>query len=213
MSEKLPLKELVEQFLSTIHGGADRSRATVTYEMSSTMVSMKRFVDARVKAYCRANGEPVPKLPSRYTLRRLGDPPNRCMSTASHYKSIVPFKRASRNVDLTKEHPDFHYSASIILNMLEFAGYFRDEVRLLSVDNKNKVILGAPAIQASRRPVGMFRTDAMPQMPDHSFPEKDGKVVPMGYMPISCHREAKLQDPFRMRHASLNIDKPRIRYM
>lgn len=181
--------------------------------MSSTMGAMKRFVDAGLKAYCLASGKKLPKdMPSTYTLRRLGIPPDRKLATAKHYKCVLPFKRAARNVDLSKEHPDFHYSASIVLNMLEFATIFRDEVLMMSVDNKNKVILGAPAVQASRRPYGMFRTDAPPKMPDHSFPEKDGKIVPQGYMPISCHREAKFEKPFRMRHASMDFDKPKFRY-
>lgn len=212
LRDKYPLQELAEKFLNSCHGGADRSRATVNYEMSSTMASMKRFVDAGLRSYFAATGQPVPlNLPSKLTIRRLGIPPDRKLATADHYKGIIPFKRAPRNVDLTKEHPDFHYSASNVINMLEFASYFRDEVLMVSADNKNKIILGAPAVQSSRRPQGMFRTHQMPQMPDHSFPESDGSVVPQGYMMISSHRESEFEHPFRIRHESLNYDKPRKR--
>lgn len=85
---------------------------------------------------------------------------------------------------------------------------------MLSVDNKNKIILGDPAIQASRRPEGMFLANNMPQMPDHSFPEEDGKINPSGYMVVSCHRESANPDRlFRTRHTSLAFDGPPIRYI
>lgn len=200
--------------MNSCHGGADRSRATVSYEMSTTMSAMKRFVDAGLRRYCKCMDLPLPKqMPSIYTLRRLGIAPDRKLKTAHHYKEIVPFKRAARNVDLTKDHPDFHYSAAIVMNHLELASHFRDEILMLSVDNKNKIILGAPAIMASRRPVGMFMSDSMPQMPDHNFPEEDGKITPQGYMIISCHRERKNEPLFRARHSSLKSDRPPFRYI
>lgn len=178
------------------------------------MMSMKNFVDAGLRAFCHSTGTPLPKqLPSIYTLRRLGIAPDRKMKTAHHYKEVLPFKRAARNVNLSKDHPDFHYTAAIVRLHHEFASHFRDEVLMMSVDNKNKVILGAPAVMASRRPIGMFMNDALPQMPDHDFPEEDGRIVPQGYMLISCEREREMEPLFRTRHASLDFDKPPFRYM
>lgn len=176
------------------------------------MQSMKTFVDSGLKAYCKSMGisEPDP-LPSIYTLRRLGIAPDRKMKTAHHYKQLLPFKRAARNVDLSKDHPDFHYTASTVITHLELASHFRDEVLMLSVDNKNKIILGAPAVMASRRPVGMFWDSNPPRMPDHNFPEEDGKITPQGYMMISCERESEFEPLFRSRHLSLNLDKPPFR--
>lgn len=215
LSKQYPLKELAEKFLSSSHGGADRSRATVSYEMSTTMSAMKRFVDAGVRQYCRTNGIKVPQnLPSVYTLRRLGLAPDKKTKSASYYKNELPFRRAPRNVNLSKDHPDFHYTAANVLAYAELSALFRDEILMMSVDNKNKIILGAPAIQASRRPVGMFTTDNMPQMPDHSFPEENGKINPSGYMVVSSHLEASIPRNdrlFRMRHDSCRLGGPSIR--
>lgn len=214
MSEKYPLKELIHQFLNSSHGGADRLRATNVYEMSTTMKSMKQFVDAGVRNFCRTNGIELPRhLPSALTLRRQGLPPDKKNKSSVYYKSEIPFKRAPRNVDLSREHPDFHYSAANVLVHLELSSHFRDEILMMSVDNKNKIILGAPAVHASRRPEGMFLATNMPQMPDHDFPEEDGKITPFGYMTVSCHREGDFRDKlFRSRHESLPQDKPPIRY-
>lgn len=212
LHKQYPLAEFAVHFLNSRHGAADRSRSTVSYELSSTMTSMKRFVDSCLRTYCASMDLPLPKnMPSIYTLRRLGIAPDRKLGTSHHYKEIVPFKRAPRNVNLAKDHADFHYSGSIVVTHLELASHFRDEVLMLSCDNKNKIILGAPAIQASRRPVGMFSADAMPQMPDHSFPEEDGKITPQGYMLISCERESEFEPLFRTRHESLKFDKPPFR--
>lgn len=88
--KKLPLTELVDRFLSSGHGGADRSRATVSYEMSTTMRATKSFVDEGVRRYCRATGAPIPQsLPSALTLRRIGLPPDKknevlCILQISH---------------------------------------------------------------------------------------------------------------------------------
>lgn len=212
LRDKYPLVELVEKFMSSSHGGADKSRATDTYNMSTTMKSMKSFVDDGLRAYCRNANIPLPKqMPSIFTLRRLGLPPDRRSKASAYYKGLLPFKRAARNVNLTKEHPDFHYTAAHVLNMAEFATNFRDEVLMLSVDNKNKIILGAPAVQASRRAEGMYLTNFLPEMPDHNFPEDDGKMVPMGYMVMACLREKLHAILFRTRHESLPFDKPPIR--
>lgn len=213
LHKQYPMKEFADKFLSGSHGGADRSRATVSYEMSTTMTAMKRFVDAGIRQYCRTVGVALPKsMPSILTLRRLGLPPDKKNKSSSYYKGLIPFKRAPRNVNLSKQHPDFHYTAANVLAYSELAAQFRDEILMLSVDNKNKIILGAPAIHASRRPVGMFHADHMPQMPDHDFPEDNGKIVPHGYMVVSGHRESKCSDPlFRARHLSLERDGPPIR--
>lgn len=67
----------------------------------------------------------------------------------------------------------------------ELAVHFRQDVMFMSVDNKAKVNVGAPANGAVRRPTTMYHKDAQPDNPDHQFPLRNAKIIPFGYMEVS----------------------------
>lgn len=71
-----PLKDLMDKFMSSGHGGADKSRSSEPYQFSTTICSMKRSVDTGLHGYCRNVGKPLPNpLPSMHSHEKTGHVP------------------------------------------------------------------------------------------------------------------------------------------
>lgn len=196
--DKYPLAAITEQVLNFHPSGADRHRSQTTNFSTVTIDELHRLVCANIRQYCSDFGLPPPgpkDLPSPITIRRLGKAPNPKFKAASYYKNVVPFRTAPRSNNLTKWHEDFHFTAANVSMFAELASFFSSDCVMLSCDNKNKVRFGAPANANTTRPRGMYLENQLPSLPDHSFPTRDAKIVPMGYMNVRN---------LRVRHVSLN---------
>lgn len=195
------------------HAEAHRGRAQTIAYTPKTVKEITEFVHSNIRAECISRGEPVPgpkNLPGKKTIRRQGDPKNPNNRAACYYTGKVSFRGAPRCNDKTRFHPDFHYSASDVKTLLELAALYDDEVVFLSCDNKNKIRLGAAANSNPTKPRGMFMRNQQPSLPDHSFPAKDAKIVPMGYMVVNNTRRARSQFRLRSRRAKLLVFFPHI---
>lgn len=183
-----PIVALTRQCLNSRPAGARRNRAETTNYTTLTLTELHRMVITALRRYCFDFGVQLPKkLPGKKTIRRLGKPPNPRYRSAKDYKSLVPFSTARRRNDRTKWHQDFHFTAATVKLFAELACYFSDDCVLMSCDNKNKVRFGAPVNTNPSRPRGFYLEDAMPSLPDHTFPTRDAKLVPMGYMTVASN--------------------------
>lgn len=190
------LPTIVQQILNCHPGGANRQRSQTTTYSTLTMEELHRLTCQNLQQHCLDFGIPEPNpYPSPKVIRRIGLAPNPRFKTASHYKNKVPFRTAPRNNDATVWHPDFHLTAANVKLFSEMACYFDDDCVFLSCDNKNKVRFGAPANPNMTRPRGMYLTNNQPSLPDHSFPTREGHIVPMGYMRLARKR---------VRHSSIH---------
>lgn len=193
-----PLVPIVQRILNFHPSGANRQRSETTNYSTITMKELWRLTCLNIKQYCIDFGLPVPsqdKLPCELVIRRLGKASHANYKAASYYKNIVPFRTAPRNNNLTKWHQDFHLTAATVNLFSEMSTFFDDDIVFMSCDNKNKMRFGAPANANITRPRGMYLENDMPSLPDHSFPTKDAKIVPMGYMRVLDRR---------IRHESCN---------
>lgn len=195
--ELYPLTEMVNLVvMDKMPTGANRARSQTTAYAASTVKEITKNVHLLIKEHQRVLGKSPPKkLPSAKIIRRQGLAPNPNIRAARYYKGKVCFRTAPRRYDRTKFHEDFHYSASQVKIFLELSALFSDKIVFLSCDNKNKVRLGAPANSHPTRPRGMYPVNKRPSLADHSFPARDAKIVPMGYMCV-CNVD-------QTRHASL----------
>lgn len=188
LDEKYPITEFVREYIMDKNPtAAHRNRASYSCYTSRTVKCITKYVRGRIIAYCRELGLPDPTekdFPSETTIRRQGVAPNPRYRAACLYSGKIKFRSAPRSNDLTRFHPDFHYSASAVKMFLELSAVFKDDITFLSCDNKNKLILGAPANSNPAKPSGMYMTNNQPSLPDHSFPARDAKIVPMGYMQV-----------------------------
>lgn len=62
------------------------------------------------------------------------------------------------------------FSASLVKCVSEMCAYWPDDWLMVSCDNKNKIVIGAPANGASRRVPGVYMSEDRPILPDHTFP-------------------------------------------
>lgn len=200
LDKKYPITKFVSEYiLDKNPTAAHRSRASYACYTSRTAKSITKYVRQRIIAYCKDMGLPQPAekdFPSVSTVRRQGVAPNPRFRAAKYYKGKIKFRSAPRKNDLTRFHPDFHISAAAVKIFLELSAVFKDDVLFLSCDNKNKLVLGAPANSNPAKPCGMYMTDSQPSLPDHNFPAPGAKITPMGYMEVNSVT--------RVRHSSLD---------
>lgn len=188
MHKQFPLAAIVEQVLHAHPSGANRQRNETTNYTTVTLKELTRLTKNNLEQYCTDFGVLPPKNLGDATIRRLGKAPNANFRAAKNYKNIVAFRTAPRDNNRTKWHHDFHMTAATVNLFSEMSSFFDGDCVFFSVDNKNKVRFGAPVNVNTTRPRGLFLEDNMPSMPDHSFPTRDAKIVPMGYMNVLDRR-------------------------
>ena len=77
-------------------------------------------------------------MPSWYTIRRLGLPPNHCNTASKTYRGVIKARPASlqNNQNLGKAHSNAHSCASNVRFAMEFASRFPSKAIVCSVDDK-----------------------------------------------------------------------------
>lgn len=192
------LAEIVQQVLNSQPSAADRARSETTNYTTLTVADLHRQTCESLRQHLIDFGLPVPKkLLGPKTVRRIGLPANRGVRAAKYYKGAVHSRTAHRDINATTWHPDFHYTAATVKIFSEMSSFFEADCVLLSCDNKNKIGFGVSANANLTRPLGVYLSHNLPSLPDHSFPTKHAKIVPMGYMTVAGRLHG------RARHSSL----------
>ncbi len=117
------------------------------------------------------------------TVRRLMVAPNKTFKVAKYYHGLIEAKRPANENSARETDPDFHAYSCRVRLICEFGAFFAEDVLMLSVDNKNKIMAGETAVDRRTRHKRVCPQDDTPNTRDHNFSfGAHNKFTPMGYM-------------------------------
>ena len=121
------------------------------------------------------------------TIRHLMLPPNKANRNASNYHAVFKVKVPKKQNTVMGDHIDSHWARANARLQNEFRFKYRDSIGHLSVDDMNKVMVGAsemiPAVSRRHALRRFYPVGHAPNTKTHDFP-KCFKIDVSGYMNI-----------------------------
>lgn len=120
------------------------------------------------------------------TIARMMIPPNRGVSAASKYKSLIKARVPHKFNGRRKPNDNSHFYAARVRYCLEMAAMLGDQALVYSADNKNKIRVGDDTLAVDRRIKinRFFPVDDSPSYLDHDFPVPGYALTPSGYLQL-----------------------------
>ena len=98
------------------------------------------------------------------TISRMFEPPNR------RIQGVINARVVEKYNSYSELHPDAHYLFERNKMRREMAVLFNDNLKIISMDDKAKVKVGAPAVSRYHRLKRLFPSSDNPNYSDHDFP-------------------------------------------
>ena len=138
---------------------------------------------------------------SKDTVHRLLKPRRQGTRASKYFKSLIDARvTPKRNSGEKKVHKDFHYTCSQVNLVSEMATYAQEGTLCMSVDNKNKVEVGIPAVSRRRQIRKFYLESEGPNYNDHDFPHRKCKLTPAGYQVLKTQpKRSRSLSPRRKR--------------
>ena len=138
------------------------------------------------------------------TIHRLMKPRRQGTITSKLFKSVIDARvPAKRNSGEKKIHEDFHYTSAQVGLLNEMATYCSQNTIRLSVDNKNKVEVGTPAVNRRSQIRTFHLIPDAPNYCDHDFPHRNSKLTPAGYQVLKAKQtRSRSLSPPRIRNSN-----------
>jgi len=184
--------DILEKFIHQSSAEAHlRRRDSVMYTNGLTLQNMVDHVYQTIRVRT-----------SRSTVSRLMKPRRRGTHNSKRFKCLIDARvPPKRNYGERFTHEDFHYTCSQVNILNEMAELYNHGTVRMSVDNKNKIDVGIPAVNRRNKIRTIHLSNSAPNYEDHDFPNHDCKLVPAGYMRLKgkVTRSRSLSPP-RSRH-------------
>ena len=180
---KIPLYKKHPKIVTTVndslldHGFGAHRRRSETW--ASVGVSAEKLCKEIVKEVDELQSISVS------SVRRLFVPPSKSRKASSRYSSVIDAKIGTKHNDLSSENVDSHYCRTSVRYALEMGTCFRDEVCMISADDKNKLLIGGntPCVNRHQKFHTYFMNGDECHTADHNF-SNGYKVIASGYMPL-----------------------------
>ena len=161
---------------------AEPKRRTDIAHIGHTIPEIRAHLENRMGERFPANGI------STSTIRRLLAPPTSNTDSAKYYKHLFPCKPPPKKNNLRLSNEDGHFANAESLTNGEF--FERHSQLSLSLDNMNKIKVGALAVSRYHQIGRMYLAEHAPNYEDHDFPTPGYSIVCSGVQVLTGHAAA-----------------------
>ena len=116
------------------------------------------------------------------TIRRVFEAPNKGHTTNERYKGYVSARVGTKFNSCREPRNDARYLFARNKMRREMASLFKNDIRIVSVDDVANIKVSAPAVCRYHQVKRIFSRDDNPNRPDHDFPVPGYHLTVSGYM-------------------------------
>ena len=118
------------------------------------------------------------------TIARWMQPPNKKFHSAQEYQGCIDVRVPAKENSCRQDNANSHFYAARVRYVMELASKYSTSTIVLSVGNKNKILLGdnVAAVDRHIQINRFFLVTDHPNHSDHDFPVPGYYIVPSGYL-------------------------------